>query len=136
MMRKRPIGDIVGSLFSDMSNLVRTEAELVQAEVQENLNKAIRNIVMAAAGGLLLIPAAVVLLEGISVFLMRAGIPEDLAYVIVALIFGAVGLFVALGAIKALKKTSLLPKKTIHQFTRDVEVAKNMRQDHERQRAA
>jgi hypothetical protein len=135
-MRKRPLSDVITDLLSEVTSLARSEVELAQAEVTENINRAVRNLVVAIAGGVVLIPAAVIFLEGISVLLMRAGVTDWLAYVIVAVVVAVIGVFVARAAAKKLSVQSLLPKKTIHQFKRDAEVASVVRPNHEHQRAA
>jgi hypothetical protein len=135
-MRRRPISDVVGDLFAGIAGLASTEAELARAEVSENIDRAIRGVMMIVVGAVIVLPAAVIFLEGLALLLVRADLPDWLAYMVVGLVVAAIGAAVALAAKKQLKKVSLLPRKTIHQFRRDVEVAKQMRQDYERERAA
>ncbi len=135
-MAKKPLGDVVSELFASLSSLVRTETELAQAEFRETIDTGVRNAIMAVVGAVIVLPAAVVLLEGIALLLIRAGVGDYAAYLIVGAIAVAAGIIVLMNALKKLKKMSLLPKRTIHQFQRDVEVAKYARQSYETERAA
>ena len=135
-MRRRPISDVFGDLFAGLADLASTEAELARAEVSENVDRGINSIVMIVVGAVLVLPAAIIFLEGLALLLIRADLPDYIAYMIVGLVVAAIGAAIALAAKKRLKTVSLVPRKTIHQFRRDVEVAKQMRQDYERQRAA
>ncbi len=136
MMAKKPLGDVVSDLFASLTSLVRTEADLAQAEFRETIDTGVRNAVMAVVGAIIVLPAAVIILEGIAILLTHAGIGDYAAYLIVGVVAAAAGVFVMMTAMKKLKKMSLLPKRTIHQFQRDVEVAKYARQDYETERAA
>lgn len=135
-MPKKPLGDVVSDLFASLSSLVRTETELAQAEFRETIDQGIRNALTAFVGAIIVLPAAVIILEGLAILLIRAGVGDYAAYLIVGALAAVAGIIVMLGAIKKLKKMSLLPKRTIHQFQRDVEVAKHVRQDYETERAA
>jgi hypothetical protein len=135
-MAKKPLGDVVSDLFASLSSLVRTETELAQAEFRETIDTGVRNAVTAVVGAIIVLPAAVIILEGIAIVLIRAGVGDYAAYLIIGGIAAAVGVIVMMTAMKKLKKMSLLPKRTIHQFQRDVEVAKYARQNYETERAA
>ena len=135
-MRKKPLSDVIGDLFANLGSLVQAESELAQAEVKEAVQDGVSNIVTAVAGAILMLPAAVLLFEGIALALIRAGVGDYAAYLIVGAVAAAVGAILVMTAVKKLKKLSLLPRRTIHQFKRDVEVAKYMRNDHESDRAA
>lgn len=136
MARKRSISDVVGELFSGLSNLVRTEAELAQAEFLENVDRATKNVITVLIAGIILLPAMVLLLEGLALLLIRADVPDYVAYLIIAVVTAGICAAVILAAIKRLRKVSIIPRKTIHQLKRDAEVANIVRQDHGTQRAA
>jgi uncharacterized membrane protein len=103
--------------------------------VAENIGRAGAGIGMMAFGGILAIPALVVLLEAAVAALMASGMTPALAAVIVggvALIIGLVLLMVGMSRVKA---ASLVPDRTIHQLQRDAAVA-TQEAMHEHHRAA
>ena len=131
----RPIFDIIGDAAQNLTNLVRAESRLARAEVAENIGRAGAGIGMMAFGGILAIPALVVLLEAAVAALMASGMSPALAAVIVGGVALIIGLVLLMAGTRRLKAASLVPDRTIHQLQRDAAAA-TQEARHEHHRAA
>lgn len=134
----RSVPEIISDLFSQLTTLLRKEAQLARAEVSENMVSAARGLGLIVGGAVLLIPALVILLQA-----AVAGLTEGYgmaSYWSALLIGGGVlilGIILLLVGINRLKIENITPTKTVHQLQRDASVAKEqVRHDHEPGRAA
>jgi hypothetical protein len=133
----RSIPEVFSDLVGQLTTLFRKEAELARTEVSEKVSKIAVGFGLAMVGGVLVIPALVVLLGAIVSALISNGLPVFLASVLVGGSTLVIGIFLMISGIGRLKAESLVPEKTLHQLQRDVEVAKNeMSDDHGLNRAA
>jgi len=90
---------------------------------------------MMAFGGILAIPALVVLLDAAVAALMSSGMSPALAAVIVGGVALIIGLVLLMAGTRRLKAASLVPDRTIHQLQRDAAAA-TQEARHEHHRAA
>jgi hypothetical protein len=124
----------LGELFTDLANntslLVRQEVALATAEITQKAVSVGTNVGYLAAGGavgytaLLVILAAVVI--GLTKLLVRyAGVETLTAAFIsslaVGLIVGGVAAYLVTSALAALRKTDLMPNRTIESVKEDAE---------------
>jgi uncharacterized membrane protein YqjE len=133
----RSIPDVFRDLVSQLTTLLRKEAQLARAEVSEKIGQATTALVLLILGAVLLMPALVVLLNAVVAALIDSGMR---VYWAAALVGGAallIGLALLAIGIFRLKAKNLVPSKTIEQLQRDASAAKyQMRSNHEIQSAA
>lgn len=122
----RSIPELFSDAVSQLAKLVGNEFELARAELSEKAGQAGRAAGMIGAGAVILIPALVLLLFAFSATLIRSGLSEPVAYLIVGLsaaLFSAV--LIAVG-ISRLSGDALKPAVTLDQVHRDKVAAKEM----------
>jgi len=133
----RSIPEILSSLLTQCTMLVRKEGELARTEMSEKVSQVAAGLVLIIAGAVLLIPALVVLLGAAVAALERAGLAPQWSALIVggaALLIGFILLAVGVSRLKA---ENLVPRKTINQLQEDASVAKQqVRPDNGYERAA
>jgi hypothetical protein len=133
----RSIPEVFSDLVGQLTTLLRKEAELARTEVSEKISKIAMGIGLAMIGGVLVIPALVVLLGAIVSALTSNGMAIYLAALIVGGSTLVIGIVLMITGMERLKAENLVPEKTVHQLQRDVEVAKNeMSDSHDLNRAA
>jgi hypothetical protein len=125
-----PSSRSIPELFSDavgqLAKLVGNEFDLARAELSEKAGHAGRAAGMIGAGAVILIPALVLLLFAVSAALIRSGLSEPVAYLIVGM--GAALLSAVLIAVgmSRLSGGALKPTVTLDQVQRDKVAAKEM----------
>jgi hypothetical protein len=113
--------DLVGGLQHDVKLLIKKEIELAKAEMSEKVSAIGRNAAYAAAGGVLALMAAFMLLLGLGAIISRlivaAGMSPAAAYFIsymgLAILLGAIGYALIHKAMNAFSKISLAPEKAL-----------------------
>lgn len=132
----RSIPDILGSLIRQLTGLIRNEGQLARAEISEKIDKITGAAILLGAGAVLLLPALVILLQGVVAALVQNEWSPAAASLLVGVLTLAIGgLLVGMG-LGRLKAISLVPRKTIKQIQQDVAVATEVRNEHDVQRAA
>ncbi len=125
-----PSSRSIPELFSDavgqLAKLVGNEFDLARAELSEKAGQAGKAVGMIGAGAVILIPALVLLLFSVSAALIRSGLSEPVANLIVGL--GAALLSAVLIAVgmSRLSGGALKPTVTLDQVQRDKVAAKEM----------
>jgi hypothetical protein len=122
----RSIPELFSDAVAQLAKLVGNEFELARAELSEKASQASRAAGMIGAGAVILIPALVLLLFALSAALIRSGLSEPVAYLIVGL--GAALLSTVLIAVgmSRLSGGALKPAVTLDQVQRDKLAAKEM----------
>lgn len=136
--RPRSVPEIISDLFSQLTTLLHTEAQLARAEISGNMVSIGRGLGLVIGGAVLLIPAIVILLEaGVVALADRYGVTPYWAGLLlggITLIIGAILLFIGL---RRLRVENIVPGRTVHQLQQDASVAKEqVSQDNEQRRAA
>jgi hypothetical protein len=122
----RSIPELFSDAVGQLAKLIGNEFDLARAELSEKAGQAGKAVGMIGAGAVILIPALVLLLFAFSAALIRSGLSDPVAYLIVGL--GAALLSAALIAvgISRLSGGALKPKITLDQVERDKVAAKEM----------
>ena len=135
--QNRSIADVLRDVLSQLTTLLRKEAQLARVELSENINRAGLGLGLIVGGAVLLIPALVILLEAAVRALEQSGMRPPEATAIVGGCALVLGFVLAAIGISRLRVKSLIPNKTIQQLQRDAATAKQqMRNDYDGQRAA
>ena len=106
--------------------MIRTEVQLARAEVTEKASQAAVGAGMLFGAMVVLIPAVVLFLIALAVWLTSLGLSPVAAHLLsgcVALVVS--GILVAVGLAR-LKPSSLAPNATIREVKRDIAAAKEM----------
>src|ERR1700683_2587849 len=122
----RSIPELLSDALAQLSKLFQNEVDLARAELSEKASKAAGAAKFIAAGGILLIPALVLVLFPFAASLIQIGLSGPLA----SLITGVGGILIAgalIGAgLSRLSGDALKPKVTIDQINRDKIAAREL----------
>jgi uncharacterized membrane protein YqjE len=122
----KSLGDIVGRLASDFSQLMRAEIALAKAEAKEEVKDASKGAGMLAgagyAGHLLVLFASLALM-----FLLDVWMPIGWAALIVAVIWGIVGFVLYSSGRKNLQRATPPMPETVETLKEDAQWAKRPR---------
>lgn len=124
----RSLGELFGELSEQTSTLVKKEIELARHEVTRSVTSLGRDAAMIGAGAAIAYAGMIVLLIGIGWLLVTIGLPVWLSFVLVGAIVLAVGAFLAYRSMQSIKKTSVMPERTVETVKEDVEWAKDQTQ--------
>jgi len=113
----RPTLELLGELAEQARRLAQLEVSLVRTELRER-GALISSSLMKLGVGLVFLPIGLTLIfVAFSLALRRFGIPEDLAFMIVALAAIAAGSFALISGLRGLKLLRLVPSKTVSQIS-------------------
>lgn len=130
-MVERPITNVISTLIDRVTELMRNESELARKEIGEICTQAANNLSMALVGAVLILPGLIILLEALVAGLVRAGMTEPWASLLVGggtLLAGF--LCISIG-INRLKSQSLVPNKTLKQLQLDMAVVQEAGKPHD-----
>ena len=121
--REKSLGELLGELTAETRTLIRQEIELAKTEVSEKAAFAGKNAGKIAAGGVVALLGALPIIAGIIIALGHQ-IGYATSAFIVGIVLLAVGVFVAMSAMKAFKSEPLAPVKTQAQLKETKEWAR------------
>ena len=104
-------------LLDQVRELVRVELSLFRAEIGERTSGIPSTLMAFVVGGVLLCVALGLVLVAASLFLLRFGLPLDLAFLIVAAVAIVISLILLRSGVGALKPSRLVPAKSISQIS-------------------
>src|ERR1700738_2630240 len=116
----RSISRLLGDAFDQLSDLVQTEIRLARAELADKAAQAGVGVGLLFGGLLVMVPALVLFLIALALFLTELGMSPAAAHLLAGFA-GAVISGVLIGAgLARLKASSLTPDTTIHQVQKDI----------------
>jgi len=125
---ERSIAQLFGAFSQDMALLVRQEAQLAKAEMQQKLSKVTTDLVSVASGAILALVSGLALMAAIILLLIDPiGVKPWLAAFIVAAVLGIVGWVMLQRGLKDLKRTDPAPRRTMETIKDDIQWAKEQR---------
>jgi Putative Actinobacterial Holin-X, holin superfamily III len=120
----------IPALFSDameqLGKLVHNEVKLARAEINEKVVHAGIGVAYVAAAGVLMIPALVVLLIALAIWLSEMGMAPVGSYLTAGAVSAFISVMLGIIGLIRLKPEKLTPTVTIQQVGRDVAVAKEL----------
>jgi uncharacterized membrane protein YqjE len=122
----RSLSDLIGSLTSDISDLMSTQMQLAVVEIKEEVRqtgKAAGLFGGGAAAGYL----AVALLAFAAAWGLAEVIPAGFAFLIVGLVFAAAAAVLAMQGKKVIQQTEAVPPQTKQSLKEDVQWLKQQR---------
>jgi hypothetical protein len=118
------IGEIIGNISDDLSQLFRQEVELAKAEIRQEATKAGKAAGMLGGAGFAGY-LAVVLLSFAVVFGLSNVMDPGWAALIVAVIWGAIGAVLFVNGRKKMKTVDPVPRRTAETLKEDAQWLKN-----------
>ena len=120
----------IPALFSDaieqLGKLVHNEVQLARAEINEKVAQAGTGVAYVVAGGVLMIPALVVLLIAFALWLSDMGMSPVTSHLTAAALGAVISVVLGVIGLNRLKLEKLAPTVTIQQVGRDVTAAKEL----------
>ena len=116
--------ELMNEVLSHASGLVKGEVDLLRAEVQENLNKAVAAIGLLVAAVVLVLVALNVLAAALVAWLAELGLGAGWSALIVGGALLVIGAILAASGKNKLKLASLAPTRTARNVRRDTEAVK------------
>jgi F0F1-type ATP synthase assembly protein I len=121
---ERPLGELLSEVTSQLQALMRKEIELAKVETKAQIDRGVKGAAAFAAAGVVGLLAAI-LLSFAAAWGLAAVMPTGLAFLIVAVVFGAVAGVLALQGKKKLATFSPVPERTVETVKEDVQAAKD-----------
>jgi uncharacterized membrane protein YqjE len=117
------LGDILGSLATDLQDLVRGEIKLARAELDQKLDRILMAAIWLLGGALVGFAGLVVILQGAAAALALV-LPTWAASLIVGVVIVIVGAIFARSGLAMLSLKTLTPERTAANLQQDVRVVK------------
>ena len=122
----RSISRLLGDAFEQLSQLVQTEIRLARAELAQKAASAGIGVGLLFGGLLLIVPAVVLILIALALFLVQQGMSPVGAHLLSGLVGATLaGVLIGIG-LRRLKPSSLTPDITIRQVQKDIAAAKEI----------
>ncbi|HEX2041332.1 MAG TPA: phage holin family protein [Acidimicrobiales bacterium] len=121
---ERPLGELLSEVTSQLQALMRKEIELAKVETKAQIDRGVKGAAAFAAAGVVGLLAAI-LLSFAAAWGLAAVMPTGLAFLIVAVVFGAVAGVMALQGKRKLATFSPVPERTVETVKEDVQAAKD-----------
>jgi len=118
------IGELIGNISDDLSQLFRQEVELAKAEIKQEAGKAGKAAGMLGGAGFAGY-LAVVLLSLAAVFGLDAIMPAGWAALIMAVVWAAIGAALYVAGKKKLETVDPMPRRTVDTLKEDAQWLKN-----------
>ncbi|MFI1988974.1 phage holin family protein [Actinoplanes sp. NPDC020271] len=118
------IGELIGNISDDLSQLFRQEVELAKAEIKQEAAKAGKAAGMLGGAGFAGY-LALLLLSFAAVYGLDAVMPAGWAALIVAAIWGIIGAVLYTNGKKRLKTVDPMPRRTVDTIKEDAQWLKN-----------
>jgi len=118
------VGDLIGNIADDLSQLFRQEVELAKVEIKQEATKAGKAAGMLGGAGFAGY-LAVVLLSFALVFGLANVMDAGWAALIVAVIWGVIGAVLYAAGRKRLKTVDPMPRRTVDTIKEDAQWLKN-----------
>ena len=120
----RSVPELFTDLVTQLTTLFRKEIQLARTEVSEKVTVAASGIGYIVGGAVLGIAALVILLQAAVAWLVRAGIPDQWANLIVGVAVAVIAFVLVRMGMNSLKADKLTPAKTVEQLQRDATTAR------------
>lgn len=117
------IGDLFTGLTEDMGKLLRQEIELARVETTQKINRAMRSVIMLAAGGFVAYAGLILLLIAVAIGLSN-WLPLWLATLIVSVVALVVGAVLIGSGRNSLSNLTVVPENTVESIKEDARWAK------------
>jgi uncharacterized membrane protein YqjE len=126
--REPSIGELLGELSQDVTQLMRQEIQLAKTEMHEKVARITTDLVALAAGGVVAALGGLALTAALVLLLVDpVGLRPWVAALIVAAALGLTGLVMLRRGITDLRRTDPAPRRTLETLKEDVQWVKEHR---------
>lgn len=122
----KSIPSLFGEAIEQLGRHLGSEVQLAKAEMSEKLARAERGAAYVVAAAVLMIPAVVILLLTLALWLTEMGMPPVLSHLSAAGLGGLISIILGVSGLNCLKAKNLKPTRTIQQIDQDMAVARNL----------
>lgn len=122
----RSISRLLADAFEQLSDLVQTEIRLARAELAEKAARAGTGAGLLFGGLLLMVPALVLFLITLALFLGQHGVSPVAAHFIAGLVGAVLSAILIMLGVSRLTPSGLTPDATIREVQKDVAAAKEI----------
>jgi len=119
----RPLGELVGEMTRELSQLMRQEIELAKTETKEELAQ-VTDAGKAFGAGAFLGYLAALMLAFAAAWALAAVMPTGLAFLIVGIVLAGVAVVALMAGRKRMQGFSPVPEQTVETLKEDVEWAR------------
>jgi Flp pilus assembly protein TadB len=128
IVQERSLGELFGELSQDVGMLVRQEAQLAKAEMQQKLSTVMTDLVALASGGIVALVGGLALTSALILLLIDpVGLRPWVAALVVGGVFGLVGWVMLQRGLKNLKRIDPAPRRTVETIKDNIQWAKEQR---------
>ncbi len=117
------LGEVIGSLFTDLQDLFQGEIRLARAELDQKLDRVIMAAIWLIGGALVAFAGLVVILQGVAAALALY-LPTWAASLIVGVVIVVVGALFARSGLAMLSLKTLIPNRMAASLQKDARVVK------------
>ncbi len=117
------LGEVIGSLFTDLQDLFQGEIRLARAELDQKLDRVVMAAIWLVGGALVAFAGLVVILQGVAAALALY-LPTWAASLIVGVAIVAIGALFARSGLAMLSLKTLTPGRTTASLQKDARVVK------------
>jgi hypothetical protein len=110
---ERSIGELIGDLTRETTQLVRQEINLAKTELTVKATKVGKDIGLIAAGGVLAFTGALALVAFLILALIRLGLSPWLSALLVGVVLAGVGAALAMSGLKKLRDVDPVPHQAV-----------------------
>ena len=121
---ERSLSELLSNVTGEIATLFRKEVELARVETSEQVSRAAKAGAMLGAAAVLGF-LTLILLAFAAAWGLTEVVPEGVAFLIVALLFGIVAAVLASVGKKRIASVSPMPDQTVQTVKADVQVAKD-----------
>jgi hypothetical protein len=122
----RSISRLLGDAFEQLSFLVQTEIRLARAELADKAARAGTGVGLVFGGLLFMVPALVLVLIALALFLASLGMSPIVAHLLAGVAGAAIAGVLIMVGLARLKPSNLSPDTTIGQVRKDIAAAKEI----------
>ena len=137
---RRGIPDLIGSVFRQITELMRTEGMLARSEMSEKVAHMGTGLGLIVGGAVLAMPALVILMQALATALAESGIAPYIASLLVGGLSLLLGLMLLAMGANWLRSHTFTPERTLQQLQYDANAARNaghnMRADYVEKRSS
>lgn len=117
------LGEILGNVATDISDLVRGEVRLARAELDQKLDQVIMAAIWLIGGALVAFAGLVVILQGVAALLALV-LPTWVASLIVGILIVGIGALFARSGLAMLSLKTLVPNRLTSSLQKDANIVK------------
>lgn len=117
------LGELLGNVATDISDLVRGEVRLARAELDQKLDRVIMAAIWLIGGALVAFAGLVVILQGVAALLALV-LPTWVASLIVGILIVGIGALFARSGLAMLSLKSLIPNRLTSSLQKDANIVK------------